>query len=168
VSLSFVLEQAVATMLGEALKALRRRLGAHLTDGECVHVMLLLVARAHVWEVKHPDTLATSVYQRDGWTCQMPTCRSLGPLHAHHVWWRSAGGPDEAYNLLTLCERCHVLVHERKVVILPGRSPKEHVFMMGLLPDGSCREAWRNGERVDPTGLDWKRAWSRVQRMRAA
>ncbi|MBI5852561.1 MAG: HNH endonuclease, partial [Planctomycetes bacterium] len=33
-------------------------------------------------------------------------------LHAHHVVWRKHGGATTAENLVTLCARCHTLVHE--------------------------------------------------------
>lgn len=168
VKLSFWVEPDVAFMTREALRKLRERFGAHLTDGECLELMLLLVARAHVWDLEHQDTVAFSVYVRDGWLCQMPGCRSLGPLHAHHVWWRSAGGPDAAWNLLTLCEPCHRLVHAKKVVIVLGKGPQDHVFLFGLLPGGKCREAYRNGQEISPDGFDWRTAWHEMRRLQAA
>ena len=60
------------------------------------------------------------------------------------------------------------MIHAKKIVIQLGSSPEDHVFMMGLLPDGRCREAWRNGQRIDTAGLDWRRAWAHVGRLQAA
>ena len=34
-----------------------------------------------------------------------------GPAEAHHIVSRGAGGPDEDWNVLYLCRRCHVEVH---------------------------------------------------------
>ncbi len=31
--------------------------------------------------------------------------------HRHHVILRSQGGPDEAWNLLNVCHRCHDWIH---------------------------------------------------------
>jgi hypothetical protein len=31
----------------------------------------------------------------------------------HHIVWRSRGGPTDVNNLVTLCARCHGLVHDR-------------------------------------------------------
>jgi hypothetical protein len=47
---------------------------------------------------------------RDKHTCQM--CKhKTGPMHAHHVIWRSNGGSDTPENLITLCEKCHTKAH---------------------------------------------------------
>ncbi len=56
-----------------------------------------------------PDSLRRKVLGRDGHRCQ--NCRTLRGLHVHHVVWRSLGGPTKADNLVTLCARCHGLVH---------------------------------------------------------
>jgi 5-methylcytosine-specific restriction endonuclease McrA len=46
---------------------------------------------------------------RDGWKCQ--SCGFRSNLHVHHIWFRSQGGPDELWNLITLCNTCHNGVH---------------------------------------------------------
>jgi hypothetical protein len=51
---------------------------------------------------------------------------------------------------------------------LLGRNPEERLFMSGPLPDGRCRQAYRNGERIDTAGPDWRAAWAHVARLRAA
>ena len=41
-------------------------------------------------------------------------CRSCGlrsTLQVHHIVFRSHGGPDETWNLVTLCESCHSGIH---------------------------------------------------------
>jgi len=168
VTLTVWVEPDVATMVRAALRKLRERMGEHLTDGECLHFMLLMVSRAHVWGLPQHDTLTWRVYQRDGWLCQSPGCRSIGPLHAHHIWWRSAGGPDEPWNLISLCEPCHRMVHAKAMVIVLGRGPEDHVFLFGLLPNGRCREAYRNGARIPTEQYDWRQAWAHLQRLQAA
>ena len=50
------------------------------------------------------------VIARDGHRCRL--CGQGAHLHAHHIKWRSRGGPTEANNLVTLCTRCHGLVHQ--------------------------------------------------------
>lgn len=72
------------------------------------------------------DWAATSQYvkRRDNYTCQahkvgLPQCYNRFPppyhhlLHAHHVIKRSRGGKDIPQNLVTLCNECHGLTHDK-------------------------------------------------------
>jgi hypothetical protein len=62
------------------------------------------------------------VYLRDRFRCQNPTCRSRH-CTPHHIVFRSHGGGDEASNLVSLCERCHLeLVHGGHLVVT-GHAP---------------------------------------------
>lgn len=63
--------------------------------------------------------LCTSVHQRDGWKCRAPGCGVRQNLHCHHIVFRSHGGDDASYNLITVCMRCHDLIHTRHLVVLP-------------------------------------------------
>lgn len=52
---------------------------------------------------------------RDDYTCQC--CKTKkGTLHAHHIIYRSEGGADTLDNLITLCEKCHKKLHNRKLL----------------------------------------------------
>ncbi len=55
-------------------------------------------------------SLRVRVLDRDGRRCVH--CASPFELHAHHVQPREAGGPGTEENLVTLCRRCHGLVHD--------------------------------------------------------
>ncbi len=56
-----------------------------------------------------PSWLRRAVLARDGGRCR--NCNSRwGPM-VHHVRFRSEGGPTRAENLVSLCGRCHGLVH---------------------------------------------------------
>lgn len=46
-----------------------------------------------------------------GYRCAVPTCRTILALDLHHLWEVSAGGSDEASNLVALCPTCHALYH---------------------------------------------------------
>jgi len=60
-------------------------------------------------DVKTPARLRRSVLRRDGRRCR--SCRSRWSLMVHHVEFRSHGGRTLRENLITLCARCHGLVH---------------------------------------------------------
>ena len=64
---------------------------------------------ALVSEAATPPWLRTKVLTRDGHACL--NCGSRRALHAHHVVFRSRGGPTAIDNLATTCNRCHSLVH---------------------------------------------------------
>lgn len=66
-------------------------------------------------ERRYWDPIAASVRERDGHTCQ--GCgvkwkrridgRSKPRFAVHHIIPRRKGGPDEPWNLITLCPKCH-------------------------------------------------------------
>jgi 5-methylcytosine-specific restriction endonuclease McrA len=58
---------------------------------------------------------ALRVYVRDCWRCRH--CKSRGPLHPHHLKYKSQGGGDELSNLITLCFICHRAHHDGLLTI---------------------------------------------------
>ena len=56
--------------------------------------------------------LCRKVLKRDQWRCQL--CGRIGELQVHHIRMRSKLGDDIEVNLITLCARCHCLVHGRR------------------------------------------------------
>jgi 5-methylcytosine-specific restriction endonuclease McrA len=57
------------------------------------------------------ELLRSQVLKRDRWRCQY--CGKARDLHVHHLQPRSHQGEDTELNLITLCARCHALVHRR-------------------------------------------------------
>ncbi len=41
-------------------------------------------------------------------------CGSTWNLHRHHIIYRSEGGPTDYWNIIILCEHCHMMVHSNK------------------------------------------------------
>lgn len=64
-------------------------------------------------------TIATKrrVRNRDGNRCRW--CSDPDELQVHHINYRSQGGPDEDWNLITLCGECHRRAHGNKRVWQP-------------------------------------------------
>src|SRR6266404_9231579 len=60
---------------------------------------------------KLPLSTVTLVLTEAGYRCAVPTCRGILALDMHHLWEVSAGGGDEAANLIALCPTCHALYH---------------------------------------------------------
>lgn len=86
------------------------------------------------FEERHAKTdkkLRQTVRKRDGDKCV--SCGSKWNLSVHHIHWRRYGGPTVAENLVTLCEGCHSLVHDRFLILHGGAD--ELIF---LDAEGEC------------------------------
>ena len=85
--------------------------------------------------------LRRRVLAREGHRCA--SCGSRRSLMIHHVVWASRGGPTVPVNLVTLCARCHALVHDELLFVsgVPGRWE---------LRDRSGREL---GDRIPERGV---------------
>jgi hypothetical protein len=87
-----------------------------------------------------------TVFERDGWQCTNPHCRSRRNLHAHHVEFRSHGGCDEKWNKTTLCAACHLrILHERFMRITRARPAPAEDFIFEFPQVG---ERWQEGLRM--------------------
>ena len=50
-----------------------------------------------------------NVRERDHYRCRV--CGTAQMVEVHHILFRSQGGPDEDWNLITLCKQCHMRAH---------------------------------------------------------
>ena len=77
-----------------------------------------VIERAHMSHNAWRD-VRMGVLQRDGFRCQHCSyiCsvkelkRKSDKLQVHHLLFKSEGGSNHPSNLITLCRRCHTLVH---------------------------------------------------------
>lgn len=56
------------------------------------------------------DELKLVVRHRDNHRCR--SCGFRNTLTVHHIVFRSHSGPDETWNLITLCNACHNGIHK--------------------------------------------------------
>jgi hypothetical protein len=128
--LSLRLPRRVARLLEEAFEAARRVAGRWLAPGEC----LLRVSEHFVetWgpALKGRATPQRRAVERDAGFCQVPGC-SRAAAHAHHLRFRSAGGSDDAENLVALCAAHHLHGVHRGWVRVRGRAPDRLVWELG-------------------------------------
>ncbi len=116
------------------------------------------------------STLQYKILTRDDFLCGIPTCTSRANFHAHHIWWRSGGGPDDPWNLITLCAAHHQMVHEG-IVQIGGWAPWALIIRQGVDPrNNRAADAFKNGRRTsDKTAREWMmrwRKWCRTRRKR--
>ena len=69
--------------------------------------------------IDRPNTprLRRRVLLRDGSTCANPLCRRRLGLMAHHLVFRSEGGPTEIQNETAVCAVCHALLHQGQLEV---------------------------------------------------
>ncbi|MDQ7826937.1 MAG: HNH endonuclease [Candidatus Eremiobacteraeota bacterium] len=78
------------------------------------------------------------ILKRDRFRCQAPGCRCRRNLHVHHIIRRSQGGTDDPWNLITLCEACHLhLLHGLRTLTMSGKAPYDLTFTFGSLSGGT-------------------------------
>ncbi len=88
---------------------------------------------------KIPPALRTLIHRRDN-GCRV--CGSTRNLHVHHMQHWIHGGPTDPDNLVTLCNRHHVLVH-KGVMDIQGDPTKLH-------DAEALRITNRDGNRIKP------------------
>lgn len=72
---------------------------------------------------------------RDGRACRCcgkrtnPDATGLLRGHRHHVIYRSAGGPDESWNVATLCASCHDEEHVKRTLHVEGNADIALTFL---------------------------------------
>jgi hypothetical protein len=65
----------------------------------------------------------TALIARDGAGCQFPGCTHTRHLHAHHVQSWLYGGRTDVDNMILICSRHHLLIHDHgyRIRRLDGR-----------------------------------------------
>jgi hypothetical protein len=130
-----VVPRRVACDLEATFHVLRARARRPLSAGECL--VALFAHFIQVWKpiLARRATLQRRVLERDGYLCQVPGCSRTAD-HAHHIIPRSAGGPDEMWNLTSVCAAHHLRgIHGGKVRVT-GKAPDQLRWTLnGALPE---------------------------------
>ena len=74
----------------------------------------------------------------------------------HHVQFQAHGGPDEAENLILLCEPCHTRFHQNKLQLPP-------LGDLTPLDEFACNSCLA---RLDPQSVDMNCGWYRCDQCR--
>jgi hypothetical protein len=70
-------------------------------------------------------------FERDGYRCTVPACTARRNLQSHHIHFRSAEGPDVAWNRSTLCAYHHHREVHAGSLAIRGRAPDGLVYTLG-------------------------------------
>jgi hypothetical protein len=71
-------------------------------------------------------------FERDGFRCTVPGCTARRNLQSHHIHFRSAGGPDVAWNRTTLCPHHHHRGVHGGSLAIRGRAPDGLTYELGV------------------------------------
>jgi len=139
---------------------MRSKFDAHFKEIKFVKSILpiskiiLETATFDVHALKNPDVLKNKwlyqkgtnysfantkayVLHRDGYKCQYCKGKSNNKkLEVHHIIFRENGGSDEETNLITLCKKCHDMVHKKMITLKKGGKKKgqlSHVTQMNSI-----------------------------------
>ena len=131
--LEMVLPRRVRVLVDAVVRAAREAEKRWLKSGEG-----LGVAAAHfvaTWEPLLPRrrTRHQRILERDAGRCLVPGC-SRPASHAHHVWFRSAGGGDEDWNLGSICLAHHLHGVHMGWIRVTGEAPDRLTWWMAAPP----------------------------------
>ncbi|MCA9729515.1 MAG: HNH endonuclease [Candidatus Eisenbacteria bacterium] len=104
--ISFWAPREIAQDLDLFLDLVHRRIGPMPTWAA---VMILVRDATETWMRVDPAQKPRwwRVYERDRYRCRVPGCTRRSNLHAHHAEFRSRGGVDALWNLVSVCYRHH-------------------------------------------------------------
>jgi hypothetical protein len=126
-----VAPRRIFALFAVAFRAARKDAGRWLPPGECLRIIA-----GHFIEVWKPilaeqNTLPKRILARDRGFCQVPGC-SRAATHAHHIDYRSAGGPDEPWNLISLCTAHHLHGVHLGYIRVSGKAPHALRWQLGV------------------------------------
>ena len=128
-TLFFALEGDRVEVWEQAREALERLAGKTLSDIEVFDLMCAEALCTYATTPPFGDGEETDggfvrkVAERDGWKCTRPGCSNRTALTANHIIPRARGGPDETWNLHTVCAVCHAAITEGRLKV-KGRAPE--------------------------------------------
>jgi hypothetical protein len=131
--LETVVPRRVRVLVDAVVRTARQAERRWLKSGEC-----LGVAAEHfvaTWESLLPRrrTPHQRILERDRGRCQVPGC-SRAAAHAHHVRFKSAGGVDAGWNLVSLCAGHHLHGVHLGWITVQGEAPDRLVWWMAAPP----------------------------------
>jgi hypothetical protein len=124
--IGIVVPESIAMLLEDAIEGCRHAIEPRWRGFERI------LAHAWISWMSLPQH-ENPVYARDHHRCQVPGCRNRGRLHAHHIWFRSKGGPDYSWNLTCVCEEHHRAIHRGEIRVR-GRAPDTLIWELGCRP----------------------------------
>ena len=125
-----VVPDEVDELLSDAIRAARAAAKGGLTPGEALVAVALHFVLTWKEAVTRIIRATDEVVLRDAGLCQVPGC-SRPADQVHHVIPRSAGGPLEPWNEISLCSPHHLLGAHDGNLEITGTAPDGLRFVLG-------------------------------------
>jgi hypothetical protein len=125
VPIGFFAPESVIFLAEETMHGLRRGFESR---GRAFERMVATALLEWTAAPRHRDP----VFERDGWRCAVPGCRSRRNLHDHHVVFRSHGGDNARDNRITVCAAHHLHGLHRGSIQARGQAPHAIVWELGI------------------------------------
>jgi hypothetical protein len=125
VQIEFFAPESIILLAEDTIDILR---SGFESRGRAFERMVALAMLEWISAPRHRDP----VFERDGWRCAVPACRSRRNLHDHHVVFRSHGGDNARDNRVTVCAAHHLHALHRGRIRASGRAPHAIAWEMGV------------------------------------
>jgi HNH endonuclease len=130
--------ERVRILLAAAVGAARKSSDRWLTPGECLQTIAQHFVDTWGAALRERSTLRKEVLARDRGFCVVPKC-SKAAAHAHHVSYRSHGGPDDPSNLASLCAVHHLRGVHGGWIRATGKAPDQLRWEIVTAPPWASR-----------------------------
>jgi hypothetical protein len=140
VQIEFFAPESVILLAEDTIDSLRSPFESR---GRAFERMVALAMLEWISAPRHRDP----VFERDGWRCAVPACRSRRNLHDHHLVFRSHGGDNARDNRVTACAAHHLHALHRGRIRASGRAPHAIAWEMGVRFGGGGAMAQLIGDR---------------------
>ena len=146
--IKFSVPSAVRNLFETTMELARIALGKGSTPSDCIKEMANHCIE--VWSVQDPraDSVSQQVVRRDDGRCCVPGCTCRGPLHSHHLEFRSHGGSDDMDNQASACNRHHLRGVHFGYVKVRGKAPDDLLWELGTCPDGTALAVYYGDVRI--------------------
>jgi hypothetical protein len=148
VTVRCAMESDALELWDDCVDRCRELFGKNLQEWECANRFIDSFFEEFNQEDRLRYALNHKVFERDGWQCTVPGCRSRGDLNSHHPEWLSRGGPDTMPNQTATCRRHHLEAIHEGTVEVEGPAPDGLIWRLGVNADGEALLTVGPGERI--------------------
>jgi hypothetical protein len=128
---SFVMPASIAQLLKGTFRVIRDLKNRWMHVGEYLLEIAAHFILVYEYLLEAVRTRFQHVRERDGHWCKVPGC-SRPAKQTHHLVFRSHGGSNAGWNLISVCAVHHLHgIHDGRMSV-SGRAPDELVWKFGL------------------------------------
>lgn len=157
------LNRANSYKLGRLAPSIRSKVDSHLREKKQIEAILPVTewhvetASFDIHKITNPNVkgvdyqkggqkdyynMRAYILDRDNYKCQSgQKTKHSEKLHVHHIQFRSNGGTNIPSNLITLCEQCHLDLHDGKFEFKAKKFRTKHATEIGIVKS-QLKKVW--------------------------